>query len=76
MSGKGLTAFSPLQQLIALGSGRTVGDREVLRNDRKTLQDTIKGIIDPVIGMRCLRIIMINCRVYLRTKDQYLAREE
>lgn len=74
-----MTAFSPLQQVIALGSGRTVGDREVPRNDRKTLktlQDTIKDIIDPVTGMRCLRMILINCRAYLRTKDQYLAREE
>lgn len=71
MSGKGLTAFSPLQQVIALGSGRTVGDTEVLRHDRKTLQEAIKDIIDPVTGMRCLRIIMINCRFYLRTKDQY-----
>lgn len=74
MSGKGLSAFSPLRQVIALGFGRTVGDREVLRNDRKTLQEAIKEIIDPVTGMRWLRIIMINCRVYLRTKDQYSER--
>ena len=42
-------------------------------HDRNTQQEAMKDIIDPVTGMRCPRIIMINRRAYLlRNKGSIL----
>lgn len=43
---------------------RAAGDAEVPRQDGNTRQEATRGVIDPVTGTRCPRMVMINRRVY------------